>query len=807
MMIRIGTAALAVLALAASGPAGAREPQNEARIIAVAGLEQPVEIIKDKWGIAHIYARTENDLFFAQGFNAASDRLFQLELWRRQATGTLAEWLGPKAVRRDVGARLFRFRGNLADELGRYHPRGKEIIESFVRGINAYIDRTRKEPGHLTLEFRLLGAAPGYWTPDIVVSRHNGLYRNATAEIALAQAVRTLGPENLKDLLDLHPGNPGLEPAAGVDLMWVADAVLDSYRESRAPVQFGPEDLETTSSITPKGPMPLHWIQSLAADAAADVEGSNNWVVSGRLSRSGAPLVANDPHRVLQLPSLRYWVHLCAPGWNVIGAGEPALPGVSIGHNEDGAWGQTTFSADQEDIYIYDTNPRRPGQYRYQGRWEDMRIIREKIPVKGKKPYSAALKFTRHGPVVYEDEGRHRAAALRAAWLEPGSAPYLASLRLDQARTWEEFRSAVFANRTPSLNFVWADRSGDIGWQMAGITPIRDGWPGLLPVPGDGRFEWRGFIPPRELPCLRNPASGFIATANEDNLPAGYPYGVGYIWDAPFRALRISEFLGAKTGLDLADMTALQQDFLSIPARRLTPLLKGLKSDDEAVQRCLAALEGWDFVLSPGSTAAAVYAAWQRELVEAVNARLFPPELRGPLPGRSITKLIGWVESADPRLTPGGPASRDKLLLDTLAQAAGRLENTLGPDMKEWRYGEERFHHVLLRHPLSAAVAAGTRRSLDLGPLPRGGNGQTVNMTSDNDNQTTGATFRLVVDLADWDLALGTNAPGQSGDPASRHYSDLFVPWAEGRYFPVCFSRARVLAEAASTMRLEPGGK
>ena len=793
------------MALTIAGPAGGLQNPDRPETIAVRGLEQPVEIIRDKWGIAHITAQSESDLFFAQGFNVASDRLFQLELWRRQATGTMAEWLGPKAIRRDIGARLFRFRGDMERELGYYHPRSKDIISSFVRGINAYIDLTRKNPRLLPLELRLLGAEPGYWTPETVISRHGGLYRNATAETMLARAVLAVGPKKLTDLLDLHPGNPGLEPASGIDLKWISGAVIDLYTEAKAPVLFGPKDLATTASVMPKGLMPLHRTPfSYSGSDAAETGGSNNWVVSGRLSRSGAPLLANDPHRVLQVPSLRYWVHLSAPGWNVIGAGEPALPGVSIGHNENGAWGQTTFSADQEDLLIYDTNPRRRDQYRYQGRWENMKIIRERIPVKGGKSYEATLKFTRHGPVLYEDEAHHKAVALRAAWLETGCAPYLASLRLDQARTWEDFRRAVFTSRTPSLNFVWADRSGDIGWQMAGLTPVREGWPGLLPVPGDGRFEWRGFIPPPELPSRHNPESGFIATANEDNLPAGYPREIGYIWDAPFRFLRISEVLGSKSEMEIADMTALQQDFLSIPARRLVPLLKNLRSDDALVQTCLAVLRGWDFVLSPDSAAAAIYVAWQRALLDALNARLFPPEFSGFLPGKSLTKLIGWVESADPRLTPDGPASRDKLLLESLRQAAVSLEKIFGPATEKWRYGDDRVHHVLLRHPLSAAAGDETRRRLDIGPLPRGGSGQTVNMTSDSDNQAAGATFRFVVDLADWDLALGTNSPGQSGDPANPHYSDLFGPWAEGRYFPVCFSRARILAEAEATIQLNP---
>ena len=270
-----------ILALIIAGPAGGFQKPDQPEVIAVRGLGQPVEIVRDKWGIPHISARSESDLFFAQGFNAASDRLFQLELWRRQATGTMAEWLGPKAVRRDTGARLLKYRGDMEKELAYYHPRAKDIIGAFVRGINAYIDLVRNKPGLLPLEFRLLGAQPGYWTPEIVVSRHNGLYRNATAEVALARAVGAVGSKKLEDLLDLHPGTPSLEPAPGVDLSLVSEKLLELYREARAPVVFGAGDLRTLDSIVPQGPMPLRWIQSFLSDGdAIELEGSDNWTVA-----------------------------------------------------------------------------------------------------------------------------------------------------------------------------------------------------------------------------------------------------------------------------------------------------------------------------------------------------------------------------------------------------------------------------------------------------------------------------------------------------------------------------------------------
>ncbi len=772
----------------------------------VDGLQEPVEIIKDRWGISHIYARNQDDLFFAQGFNVASDRLFQLELWRRQATGTAAEILGEKALRRDTGARLLKFRGDLKGELNFYHPQGEEIISAFVRGINAYIDLTREQPELLPVEFRLLGITPGYWTPEIVISRHNGLFRNAMAEVRLARGVRAVGPDRLKEWLDLHPGNPDLRPAERLDLAGITDEVIALYEETRSPIRFSKEDIvdataraSTATSAAPSTPWPF-----LFDTVASTSCGSNNWAVSGQLTRSGFPLLANDPHRALQIPSLRYWVHLCAPGWNVIGGGEPALPGVSIGHNDFGAWGLTIFSADQEDLYFYETDPENPARYRYADGWEDVEVIHEKIPVKDAAPFEVELKFTRHGPVIFEDVENHLAVALRASWLEVGCAPYLSSLRMDQAKNWEEFQTACFRNRTPSENMVWADRKGNIGWQATGLVPVRPNWSGLLPVPGDGRFEWSGFLPAEELPSLLNPEVGFIATANQDNLPEDYAHQVGFQWADPFRFLRISEVLGTGRKLSLSEMMDLQHDILSLPARRLIPLINDLRASTVRVQNAIDMLKAWDFVLSPESAAAAVYIAWEKAILEDLKVALLPETVQPVLRQPPLLKSIGWLEKPDRRFGHNPAAGRDRLLIRSLEEAVSFLVKTFGPDPEGWRYGDPRFHHVRLRHPLSAGLREDLRVKLDLGPLPRGGDGQTVNNTTDNDNQTSGATFRIIADLADWDRSMGTNSPGQSGDPKNPHYSDLFGPWAEGKYFPVNFSRAKIELVSEKTIRLEP---
>ena len=280
----------------------------------------------------------------------------------------------------------------------------------------------------------------------------------------------------------------------------------------------------------------------------------------------------------------------------------PSCPGVSIGHNEYGAWGLTIFGNDNEDLYVYDVNPANANEYRYQGHWEAMRVVTETIPVKGEKPEAVELKYTRHGPVIFEDRANRKAYGVRAAWMEPGSAPYLASLRMNQARTWEEFREACGFSRMPAENMVWVDRTGTIGWQAAGIQPLRRNWSGLLPVPGDGRYEWDGYLPITALPHEVNPSRGFVATANHYLFPNDYPYpeAMHYTWADPYRASRITEVLGSGRLFSVAEMARLQNDDLSIPARALAPLLKDVSLQNAVSAKAREMLMAWDFVMDRG---------------------------------------------------------------------------------------------------------------------------------------------------------------------------------------------------------------
>lgn len=780
-----------------------KESVNSGNELTTPGLEKPVEILRDSTGINHIYAQTEHDLFFAQGYSAAKDRLFQFELWRKQASGTLAEIMGEKELKRDIGVRLFKFRGDLKKELNHYHPRGESIITAFTEGINAYVAETEKDPNLLPLEFRLLGIKAGRWTLDLVISRHQGLLGNLPDEVSTARAVSLLGVNEVKKIKVYEPGQPRLELDPAIDPQGLFENVIELYDAFRKPVTFTPEDLLASanpdlSHYRQLAQLDQHDYEEMISTEQRSI-GSNNWIVSGAKSETGSPMLANDPHRALSAPSLRYMVHLNAPGWNVVGGGEPTIPGVSIGHNEFGAWGLTIFDIDGEDLMVYELNPKNLNQYKYKDNWEDMKTIRDTIHVKGAADVFVEHKYTRHGPVTFVDAKRNKGYAVHAAWMEPGGAPYMASLRINGAKTWEEFREACSYSHIPGENMIWADKEGNIGWQTVGIAPIRKNWDGLVPIPGDGRYEWDGFLPIKSLPNVLNPEKGFWVTANENLVSSDYAYrnAVGWEWADSSRANRISEVLVSKPKHSVDDMKRLQFDYLSNPARQLVPYLKTIKSKDAEVEKLREMLLGWDFVMDKSSIPAAIYSAWEKKILESAYPFIVPERGRGVIKTVSLKSTIRWIKAQKQK-------ERDSFFLASLEGAIQNLHKKLGDDIIQWQYGQPAYHHVLIKHPLSNAVNDSLRKVLECGPLPRGGSGSTPGVTSNTDNQTHGATFRIVADVTDWDNTWFTNAPGQSGNPESSFYKNLFERWANDQHFPVYFSRKKIDKSVKEKTVLKP---
>ncbi|GAB1341622.1 penicillin acylase family protein [Gemmatimonas sp.] len=770
------------------------------------GLRAPVTLTRDSAGIVHIEAKNEHDLFFAQGYSAARDRLFQLEVWRRQATGTMAEALGERWVARDRAARLMRFRGDMNAELAHYHPRGKAIIQAFVDGVNAYIARVRREPSLLPPDLAALGMAPGDWTPAVVVSRHNALASNASDEANLARAVRAIGGDAVarRRVFQPEPARLALDSLVAQVVGSVADTpLLADYNGSRSAPSFRPTDVGAA------------WRRDAAPDSTETSERdrweSNNWVVAGSRTATGRPLVANDPHRSITMPSLRYLVHLKAPGWHVIGGGEPGIPGVAIGHNEHAAWGLTIFGIDSEDLYVYELDATNHA-YRYRDAWVPFETQRDSVRVRGGATRPVTLQYTRHGPVLYVDSVRHRAVALRAGWLAVGGAPYLASLRLDQARTWREARAALSYAHMPTLNWVWGDTSGTIGWQTAGIAPVRRQWDGLMPVPGDGRFEWDGYLPVAQLPHETNPARGFVGTANAFNVDPAYPRfdALARSWSDPFRHDRLQQVLDTTRRATVVSSGALQHDAVSLPARALVPLLRDTLVQQWAsrlappMRAMIDTLLAWDFDLTADSRAAAMYAVWERQLLRYTAVAVIPPALQSVMRTVPLSRTVQWLTKPDSLLGSGPEQTRHFIVMYALRDAMDDLGKRFGTDMAAWRYGDPKLHHSRIQHPLHALLPDSLQRAWSPGPLPRGGYANTLLATSNADNQNHGASLRVVIDVGNWDSAIVTNTPGQSGDPRSPFYANLFPRWAANLFAPLPYSTAAVNAQTVEVVVLTP---
>lgn len=794
-----------LLALSALGASAAEPP---AETVPVAALSRPVEILVDRWGVPHVFAENEDDVFLGQGFAAARDRLFQIDLWRRRGLGRLAEVLGPEFVAQDRAARLFLYRGDMEREWRAYSPGGRlearRIAERFVAGVNAYVAWVEAHPEALPWEFRRLGYRPARWAAeDVVRIRSHGLTQNVSSEVARARVTCRAGLDADQVRLRLDPPvvprvPEGLDPCLPADVLEVFDLAT---RPVRLPAQAGEEP--SAAGATP----------------AEGFDGSNNWAIAPSRSATGRAILANDPHRAYSAPSLRYISHLSAPGLDVIGAGEPALPGISIGHNGTIAFGLTIFAIDQADLYVYELDPSDAGRYRYGEGFEPIRVVREEIPVKGAAAAAVELGFTRHGPVVRVDAARRRAYAVRSVWLEPGTAPYFGSVGYMRARDFDEFRAALRKWGSPSENQLYADAKGHIGWAPAGMAPVRPNWDGLLPVPGDGRYEWDGFLDGDALPHAYDPEAGVLATANEMNLPAGYPWRqrkLGFEWTNPSRRQRIGEVLASQPKLSLADSTRLQNDRLSIPARRILAVLRAvaperidaLVAGDEPRRRVRAAralLSGWDAVLGADSAAAALFEVWfARHLGRAVKDALLGTPAAEAVPRIDPGVVVDAIETADARFGTNPAEARDRLLLRTLAAAHAETESLLGSDAAGWRWG--RLHTNLVQHPFSGLVEPAERARIDVGPLAAGGSGYTVNASGYRADfrQTGGPSFRVVVDVGNWDASVAVNHPGQSGDPASPHYRDLAELWSNGEYFPLLYTRPAIEKATLRRIRLVP---
>ena len=709
----------------------------------VGGLNAEVEVLRDEWGVPHIFAQSVDDLFFAQGFVIAQDRLWQMEMWRRTGEGRIAELVGPAGLAHDRLYRLLKFREPIDEsEWNRYHPEGKRIFTAYAAGVNAFI---ASAGDNLPVEFKLTGIRPEPWTAGQLVlrARVSDSVSDARAELTLARSVATLGLAEANRRVRTVPADD-LEIPDGLDVAIISDAVIKALDGDRYGDVPRPEILPQFREL-PGAPA------SLDMGVPETSPGSNNWAISGKLT-GGVAIMVDDPHRQVTNPAHRYLLHLHAPGWNVAGATEAPLAGVIRGHNGRVAWGRTATDTDQADVYVETVNPANANEVLWNGRWEPLRVISEEVRVKGAAPVTLELKFSRHGPIFFEDPARHRAYALRSQLQERGTAEYLGGLRLDQATSARDCLTAAQFMPMPPTNLVCADVDGNISFRIAVFAPVRQGWTGRLPVPGTGKYEW-GPERRTDLPSEYNPERGFIATANNDTQPRGFAPAYAYVpADRRYRRHeRIVEMLTTATSFTIDDMVGMLRDSYNSEAAERQRYFRDWTSDDPPVEKARALVASWNAVMNRDSTAAAIYMTWQRQAdMEAV--------VKG---------------------------SRDAVVT-ALRSAVDHMTKSQGTDWGQWRWG--RMNRSDFPHPVVGAY--------DLPPLERHGGAGTVN--------AIGAVYRLVTNFKDPDASRVTIGPGNSGQPGSPYYGNLHELWGRNEFFPLLFTRPAVEQKTRHRLTLAP---
>ncbi len=718
----------------------------------VPGLSGEVHVLRDRWGVPHIYATNVDDLFFAQGYTIAQDRLWHMEMNRRVAQGRVAEIVGPSAVPHDRLVRLLRFRGPFDEkEWTNYHPDARRIFEAYVSGVNAFIAQNAQK---LPVEFRLTGIVPEPWQADELLyrARVNAAVGSARSELRLAQAVATFGPREANRRARPEPYGE-LEVAPGIDVSIITDDVIDAL-EGNLYGDFPRPDLLADYQRWPGAEM-------TGADGAPERSpGSNNWAVSGALTASGTPIMVDDPHRQVTLPAWRYLVHLNAPGWDVIGATEPGLPGVIRGHNGRVAWGRTATGTDEADVFVEELNPANANEVKYNRAWERLNVVTETIAVKGEPPRTITLEFSRHGPIFYKDATHHRAYALRSSLMEQGTAEYIGGLRMDQAASARDCLVNADFMRSPPTNLVCASADGAIAFRVSAAAPKRRGWNGRLPVPGTGAYEWDG-LRSEDLPKKLNPDRGWIATANNNIHPPGFKDPLFYNGRAPYwRYSRIAQMLEGhkKAGrkLTVEDMRVMLRDSFKTEAEQVKAWFHGWTGSTPDTEQARALIASWDNVMRKDSLPAAIYSRWREQVdVEVIRAA-------------SSTERRALIDAG-------------------LSKAMERLTGEQGGDRSGWRWG--RLHASVFKHPLISAF--------DLPTVERDGGAETVN--------ATGAVYRLITNFADPDQSMVTLGPGISGQPGSPFYGNLLEDWTNGTFFPLAYTRPAVEKVTKYTLVLRPG--
>jgi penicillin amidase len=807
--------------------------------IQLAGLDAPVDIYRDPMGIPNIYASTEHDLFFAQGYVHAQERFWQMDAWRHIGSGTLSEMFGKGRVDTDTFLRTLGWRRVAEQEYNELEADSQSILISYTEGVNAFLKD--HDATDLSLEYAVLGLlSPDYkiepWTPVNSLTWGKAmawdLRGNMGKEIERAVMLKTLSPEHVAELYPPYPqDHPSIvnkigenpSPLQGHATQTLANLTLSSLE---------------LNSLTSKAAL-LDGVLSLHGDGI----GSNSWVIGGTRTATGMPLLANDPHLGIQMPSIWFQLGLhCKPKsdacpYDVAGFSFAGVPGVVIGHNDRIAWGVTNLGPDVMDLYVEKVNPNDPNQYEVNGQWVDFETRKETINIVGGEPVEITVKLTRHGPVIsdsygpLEDHGdpkdkefeafKDRAGielpeqyviALRWTALSP-STPFKAIWGFDKAKNWQDFREAAKYFHVPAQNLTYADIDGNIGYQMPGDIPVRANGDGTLPVPGwTDEFEWTGLIPFEDLPYALNPHEDYIATANNQVVPSDYPYLITEDWEYGFRAQRIVDLIMNAPGkIDIAYIQKMQGDNYEPNAATLIPLLMELDLDSDLIP-ARDLLKGWDSQASANSAPAALFESfWRMVLKNTFQDDL--PERYWPTNGSNWNEIVRNLVKKpdhffwDDKATENAKETRDEILARSFREAVAELNSELGRDMSKWSWGQ--LHTSTFRNGTLGNSGIGLIEALfNRGPFPTSGGQSIVNATAWYSNESYEVTdlpsLRAIYDLSDFNRSVTVHTTGQSGHAYHKHYDDMASLWVSIQYYQMLWKESSVTQHTEGHLVLKP---
>jgi penicillin amidase len=812
-------------------------PQIEGQIKA-ADLNATVDIYRDQMGIPHIYASTLHDLFFAQGYVHAQDRFWQMDTWRHIGSGRLSEMFGKSQVETDMFLRTLGWKQTAEAEWNQLKPDSRAILQAYTDGVNAYL---KDHSGTaLSLEYGVLKLlSPNYqiesWTPINSLTWGKAmawdLRGNMGEEIERAVLLKTLTPQQMAELYPAYPTDHPVivnKIGSGTALQPVLNpkAAFDIPDNTLARLAYNSTLLDAAL-----GPM-------------GDGIGSNSWAVSGKLTTSGKPILANDPHLGIQMPSIWYQLSMhCQPKtdqcpYEMAGFSFAGVPGVVIGHNDQITWGFTNAGPDVMDLYIEKVNPNNPNQYEVNDQWVNFEIRTETISVTGGEPITITVRSSRHGPVISDSYGslkdqgdskdktfvpfkdsagielpEHYAIALKWTALTP-STPFEAIWGFDKAQNWDDFRAAARQFHVPAQNLLYADTAGNIGYQMPGDIPIRAHGDGRFPVPGwTDEYEWTGFIPFDELPYTLNPAEGYIATANNQVPPRGYPYLITTDWDYGFRANRIIELIQSAPGkIDIAYVQKMQGDMLDSNAAVYVPLLESVdyQTATPIQANALDLLKKWDYQATAVSSAAAIFEAFARHLVQNAFNDDLPIQFQ-PDGGSRWNEIMRHLPADSPwwddQTTPGMVETRSDILKKSFIEAVKELSDLYGKNPAKWKWGD--MHSATFRNQTLGESGVGLIENIfNRGPFPTGGGEAIVDATGwsiiDGYQVNWLPSMRMIVDLSDLNNSVSVHTTGQSGHAYNKHYADMAPLWASIQYYPMWWAQDSITRDAEGHLTLTP---